>query len=119
MVLVLIYPGNLKKNLVEVNRTSNLSWSMFKNEADIIVSTLKEAGQSLYDILPSGKSVPVFNPSVPPLKSGSTTPVHPPTTIPNLIAHKAIDTNATETTNGVPISEKYKVIPALKQFECL
>jgi len=61
------------------------------------------------------------NPSVPPLspplKSGSTIPVHPHTIIPNPIAHKAIDTNATETTNSVSISDEYKIIPGLKQFE--
>ena len=87
-----------------------------ENEADIIVLTLKEAGQSPYDVLPSGKSVPVFNPSVPPfspqIKTGSTIPVHPPPIIPNPTAHTAIDTNASETTNGVPISDKFKIIPA-------
>ena len=54
----------------------------------------------------------------PPLKSGSTIPVNSPTINPAPIAHKAIDTNATETINGVLISEKYKIIPVLKQFEC-
>ena len=84
-----------------------------------IVSTLKEPGQSLYDVLLSGKSVPILNPSVPPLsspiKSGSTIPVTPasfPTIIPSNNGHKALDTNATAVTTGVPISVKYKFIPA-------
>ena len=76
-------------------------------------------GQSLYDVLPSEKYV--FNLSVPPLspplKYGSTIPVHTSSIVPSNIAHKAIDTNATETTTGVPISEKYKIIPALKQYQ--
>ena len=67
-----------KENLIDANKGTTLSWSQLKNEADIVVSTLKEAGQSLYDLLSTGKSVPPFNPSVsplsPPFKSGTTVP---------------------------------------------
>ena len=48
------------KNLIDSTKRGNLNWSVLKQEADIIVSTLKEAGQSLYDPLPHGKSVPQF-----------------------------------------------------------
>ena len=54
------------------------------------------------------------------LKFDSTIPVTPtsfPIIIPSNIVHKAVDTNATETATDVPISDKYKVIPALKQYE--
>jgi hypothetical protein len=61
-LLLCLYPGDLKKNLINANKGTTLSWSQLKDEADIIVSTLKEAGQSLYDPLPTGKSVPPFNP---------------------------------------------------------
>ena len=100
------------------------SWSQLKDEADIIVSTLREAGQSLYDPLPTGKTIPSFNPSVsplsPPLKSGTTVP----SSVSSMhssgqpgIQHKALSTSDTSTTTGVPISEVYKVIPALKSYE--
>ena len=69
-----------KKNLIEANKNTTLTWSEFKNEADIIISTLKEAGQSLYDNLPNGKQLQPFQPSVqplsPPLKSGPTFPIN-------------------------------------------
>ena len=74
-LILCLYSGNLKKNLIDSSKRANLTWSELKQEADIIVSTLKEAGQSLYDPLPSGKNVPQFQPAVsplsPPLKSGS------------------------------------------------
>ena len=41
-LLICLYPGNLKKNFIDANK------GKLKDEADII-STLKEAGQSLYD----------------------------------------------------------------------
>jgi hypothetical protein len=68
-LLFCVYPGNLTKNLIDANKGLTLNWSEFKNEADVIVSTLLEAGQSLYDVLPTGKTttVPSFNPVVPPL----------------------------------------------------
>ena len=64
--LLCLYPENLKKNLIDANKGTTLSWSQLKDEADIIVSTLKDEGQSLYDPLPTSTSVPPFNPSVPP-----------------------------------------------------
>ena len=73
-----MYPDNLKKNLIDADKGTTLSWSQIKDEVDIIVSTLKEADQSLYDPLPTGRSVPPFNPSIlplsPPLKSGAIVP---------------------------------------------
>jgi hypothetical protein len=57
-----LYPGNLKKNLIDANKKSTLNWSVFKNEADIIVSTLQQAGQSLYDQLPTIKNFPSIHP---------------------------------------------------------
>ena len=66
-LILCLYPGNLKKNLIDSSKRANLTWSELKQEADIIVSTLKEAGQSLYDPLPSGKNVPQFQPAVSPL----------------------------------------------------
>ena len=60
-LLLCLHPGNLNKNLIDIHRYSLLSWLEFKNEADIMVSTLKEAGRTLYNPLPSGKSVPFFN----------------------------------------------------------
>ena len=60
-LLLCLYPGNLKKNLIDVNKSSILTWSEFKNKADIIVSILKEAGQSLYDVTPNGKSIRIFS----------------------------------------------------------
>ena len=72
-LLLCLYPNNLKKILIDANIGTTLSWSQLNDEADIILSTLKEAGRSLYDPLPTGKSVPPFNPSIsplcPPLKS--------------------------------------------------
>ena len=72
-LLLCLYPNNLKKILIDANIGTTLSWSQLNDEADIILSTLKEAGPSLYDPLPTGKSVPPFNPSIsplcPPLKS--------------------------------------------------
>ena len=53
-----------KENLIDANKVITLSWSELKDEANIIVSTLKEVGQSLYDSLPTGKSVSPFYPSV-------------------------------------------------------
>ena len=51
------------KKLIDSTKRANLTWSDLKQEADIIVSTLKEAGQSLYDPLSIGKSVPLFQPT--------------------------------------------------------
>jgi hypothetical protein len=118
-LLLCLYPGNLKKNLIDANKGSILNWSEFKNEADVIVSTLREAGQSLYDVLPTGKSVPSFNPVVPPLtpflKSGPTVPT---TSSPaKLPLHKAASVTSTVTLAGVPIADAYKTIPALKIYE--
>ena len=45
-LLLCLYPGNLKKNLIDANKGTPMMWSQMKDEADIIVSTLKEAGQS-------------------------------------------------------------------------
>jgi hypothetical protein len=59
----------------------------------------------------------MFKPLSPPLKPGSASlilPVAIPTMIQKHIVQKAVDTNATEFTTGVPISDKYKIIPALK-----
>ena len=46
---------------------ASLTWSELKQEADIIISTLKEAGRLLYDPLPNGRNIPPFQPSVTPL----------------------------------------------------
>ena len=74
MQLLLFYPDNLKKNLIDANK-GTLSWSQLKDDKDIIVSTIKEVDQSLCDPLPTGKSVLPFNPSDlplnPTLKSGT------------------------------------------------
>ena len=54
--------GESLKNLIDSTKRGDLNWSELKQEADIIVSTLKEAGQSLYDPMPHGKKVyPSFN----------------------------------------------------------
>ena len=84
-----------------------------------------EAGQSLYDPFPTGKLVPLFNPNVsplsPPLKSGITVPSSVPAInllgpIATGIQHKDLSTSDTSATTGI-ISEVYKVIPALKNYE--
>jgi hypothetical protein len=108
----------LKKNLIEANKTHSLNWNDLKNEADTIVSTLREAGQSLYDTIP-GKPIAPFMPKVqplsPPLKSGPT--VSPTTVSKNFPSHKATSTASTQTTAGIPIAEPYKLIPAIKMYE--
>jgi len=42
-----LYPGNVKKNLIDANKGTPMMWFQMKDDADNIVSTLKEAGQSL------------------------------------------------------------------------
>jgi hypothetical protein len=58
---------SIPRNLNDANKGSTLTWSKFKIEANVIVSTLREAGPTLYDILPTGMNVPSFNHVVPPL----------------------------------------------------
>ena len=67
-----------------------------------MVPTSTEAGQTLCDSLPTGKSIPNFNPSTslppssPPLKSGSTIPILSNSKSTDSISndiHKAVDTN--------------------------
>ena len=102
----------MKKNLVDANKGTPMTWSEMKDEADIIVSTLKEVGQSLYDTLPTGKSVPPFNPLVSPLsphlKAGTTVPSLFPIPSPfsvtsKQISHKVLSTSDIVTTTGIPI----------------
>ena len=81
------------------------------------MSTLKEAGQSLYDPLQNGKNVSPFQPTTfplsSPLKSSSTISTDAPKTP----THQAASTAATHTIAGVLIADKYKIIPAIAKFD--
>ena len=72
------YPGNLQKNLIDATNKASLTWSELKQEADIIISTLKEAGRLLYDPLPNGRNIPPFQPSVTPLSPPMKVRLHYP-----------------------------------------
>ena len=43
-LLLCLYPGNLKKNLIDANKGATLSWSQLKDEADIIVAQGAKTG---------------------------------------------------------------------------
>ena len=81
--------------------------------------SLYEAGQSLYDNVP-GKTIAPFNSKVAPpsplLKLGPTVPSVIPNSVSNPI-HKAVSTTSTVNSAGMPITESYQAIPALKIYE--
>ena len=114
-LLFCLHPGNLKKNLIDANK-SGLSWPELKSAADMIISTLKQSGQSLYDNLPSGKPAPDSSsktiPNSPLSKSIPNPNVSEKTSI-----HRAASTTSTVTLSGIPIKDQYKPIEALKFFE--
>ena len=81
----------------------------------MIISTLNQSGQSLYDNLPSGKSL-----SDGPSKITQHSPISKSSTLtnPNVIEkqpiHRAASTTSTVTLAGIPIKEPYKIIEALQ-----
>ena len=79
----------------------------------MIISTLKQSGQSLYDNLPSGKnatdSPSKTIPHSPLSKSITTLNVSDKTPI-----HRAASTTSTVTLGGIPIKDPYKPIESLK-----
>ena len=50
--------GKFKNEFNDATKKASLTWSELKQEADIIISTLKEAGRLLYDPLPNGRNIP-------------------------------------------------------------
>ena len=67
-LILMLLPGNIKKNLLDSNRTNHFTWTEMKIEADVIMATLKQAGQPFYDS--SAASRATF--STPPKQSGTT-----------------------------------------------
>ena len=90
----------LEKNLIDANK-SGLSWPELKSEADMIISTLKQSGQSLYDILPSGKP-PADNTSKQMAHSPLSKSVTAPLVIDKSTFHRAASTTSTVTLAGLP-----------------
>jgi len=84
---------------------------------EMIISTLKQSGQSLYDNLPSGKSV-----SDGPSKITQHSPISKSSSItyPNVIEkqpiNRAASTTSTVTLTGIFIKEPFKIIEALNFF---
>jgi hypothetical protein len=115
-LILCLHPGNLKKNLIDANK-GGLSWPELKSEADMIISTLKQSGQSLYDNVPGVKQFSDASNRTfqSPLVQKSGAVVSP--AMEKQSIHKAANTTSTVTLTGVPIKEPYKVIEPLKIFE--